>query len=90
MASSRGSVFTGVTLAVLLSACGGATQGLVTDDGTRTAGADDAGPDGLSPVAATTSTLPSFQLVGNVVGPNGVSVPDAVVSMRGTVGADCG
>ena len=56
MALSHCSVFTGVTLTVSLSACGGATQGLVTDDGTRTAGADDAGPDGLSPVAATMST----------------------------------
>ena len=90
MALSRGFVFSGVTLTVLLSACGGAPQGLVTDDGTRTAGGNDAGPDGLSPVAATMSTLPTFQLVGKVVDPNGAPVPDAVVSMGGSVGADCG
>ena len=80
-AARRGFVFSGVTLTVLLSACGGATQGLVTDDGTRTTGASDAGPDGLSPVAVSASTWPTFQLVGKVVDLNGVPVPDAVVSV---------
>ena len=56
-------------------------RGLVTDDGTRTTGASDAGPDGLSPVAVSASTLPTFQLVGKVVDLNGVPVSDAVVSV---------
>lgn len=41
----------------------------------------DAGPDGLSPVSVTTTTVPTYQLLGKVIDEAGVPVPDAMVTV---------